>query len=882
MYDDGISAAVLRNSEVSFRIGFVQRTWNGSAVVSEDTYIHDNATPILYNGQEELTNAWVIVSRSQTLNGRLGINGHVRLILMDGVTLTCTEGVRVAVGHTLTIYGQKKGSGKLTANGRKYTAGIGSNDQDDGNNDSAGTINICGGTIVAQGGEDSAGIGGGNEATGGAINIYGGTVNATGGEDAAGIGCDDNGRNTDATSIIIYKGMIDAIGGEQGAGIGGGAGDTGTPIYIHGGVITANGTMNQDNQDSGAGIGGGKGSGTRGVYITGGWVIAAGENCATGIGGGGGGGSIRNIHISGGTVIATGGEDAAGIGGGAFTNMKGTIKITGTDTKVKATGGRCGTGIGAGGYTIIDGGGDMRGKIIIDCGASSRIEVYGGQEGAGIGAGLAGNMTGSVTIDGGNVYVKANSHGGAGIGGGAELLNIGGEGGNVFINGGYVEIWGVSSGAESIGHGDDDSKSGTLKLADHLRVTVGGEPIKRSKRTSECHSRNKNEKCVIEACPHGDFTYMVTENGHTPVCAWCYAPFQEEAHTYDSNPACACGYQSGMVAVHFAPGIEGSAEEMPDMLVMPGEALALPVCGFTAPEGKCFGGWIWECDDSVYAPDDPFTVTEELTLTARWLNLYTVTFVYDETGAPSEYDGEMPPVSLAEGSVWILPECGFTSPAGMRFRSWMVKNDGDDGYTAMNDGDEITVTADVTAAAKWSAEIDAIFSPGYEGAPEENYIIPVALYRVFYLPACMFTPPDGYEFDVWERDMEHIGTMRLNPGNGFTVTGRLTVTALWKLLPSFSNAGFVLPAETTEIEASAFEGIAAAIVEIPINCMSIGDYAFRDCVGLTMIRIPADCTLGLDVFDGCPKVYIFSAAGSPAESYCQSHSNCVFVEDTGD
>ena len=48
---------------------------------------------------------------------------------------------------------------------------------------------------------------------------------------------------------------------------------------------------------------------------------------------------------------------------------------------------------------------------------------------------------------------------------------------------------------------------------------------------------------------------------------------------------------------------------------------------------------------------------------------------------------------------------------------------------------------------------------------------------------------------------------------------------------------------------------------------------------LTQIRIPAGCTLGQDVFDGCVKVYIYGRAGSDAARYCDEHANCVFVDD---
>jgi len=95
--------------------------------------------------------------------------------------------------------------------------------------------------------------------------------------------------------------------------------------------------------------------------------------------------------------------------------------------------------------------------------------------------------------------------------------------------------------------------------------------------------------------------------------------------------------------------------------------------------------------------------------------------------------------------------------------------------------------------------------------------------------------------------------------------------------PAFGTPDFTLPAALTTVEEEAFEGIAASVVDVPEGCASIGDHAFRNCPNLTQIRIPANCELGEDVFEGCAMVYVFGAAGSSAEAYCSTHANCVFV-----
>lgn len=94
--------------------------------------------------------------------------------------------------------------------------------------------------------------------------------------------------------------------------------------------------------------------------------------------------------------------------------------------------------------------------------------------------------------------------------------------------------------------------------------------------------------------------------------------------------------------------------------------------------------------------------------------------------------------------------------------------------------------------------------------------------------------------------------------------------------PAFGTPDLIMPTETRVIGASAFEGIAAHIVTVSAGCTNIADYAFRNS-SVQHIRIPASCTLGTGVFDGCESVLIYGTAGSPAEAYCLNHSNCVFV-----
>ncbi|MBV1756301.1 MAG: S-layer homology domain-containing protein [Dethiosulfatibacter sp.] len=124
-------------------------------------------------------------------------------------------------------------------------AGIGSN---------KGVINISNGHITSTSTGSGAGIGGrGNRTNGGTINISGGTIVAQGGATGgAGIGGGHNGNAEDAPGSIINisAGDITATGGPYSAGIGGGYGTTAGEITITGGIINAFG-----NGESAIGIG---------------------------------------------------------------------------------------------------------------------------------------------------------------------------------------------------------------------------------------------------------------------------------------------------------------------------------------------------------------------------------------------------------------------------------------------------------------------------------------------------------------------------------------------------------------------------------------------------------------------------------------------------
>ena len=248
---------------------------------------------------------------------------------------------------TLTLKDDKEaGNGSLNAEGGELSAGIGACYEQGTKN-----IIITGSTVTATGGDGGAGIGGGDGGGAENITITGSTVTATGGSamgfGGAGIGGGSDGRNSDSNgkNITITGSTVTAKGGNGSAGIGGGVGGSGESITITGSTVTAEGG------NGAAGIGSGNG---KNITITGSTVTATGKYGGAGIGGGGfdGGGNGNHITITGSTVIATsegvgerGNRGGAGIGGGCIGNGE-NIAITGST--VTATGHFGGAGIGGG------------------------------------------------------------------------------------------------------------------------------------------------------------------------------------------------------------------------------------------------------------------------------------------------------------------------------------------------------------------------------------------------------------------------------------------------------------------------------------------------------------------------------------------------------
>ena len=135
--------------------------------------------------------------------------------------------------------------------------------------------------------------------------------------------------------------------------------------------------------------------------------------------------------------------------------------------------------------------------------------------------------------------------------------------------------------------------------------------------------------------------------------------------------------------------------------------------------------------------------------------------------------GSMEPVTVEEGSRYVLPACGFTAPDGQEFKAWEI------GGVEYNAGDGYVVLGNTEIKALWkdSAVIPTTFTITFNANGGTGSMEPVTVEEGsrYPLPACGFTAPAGQEFKAWE-----IGGIEYNAGDGYVVLGNTEIKALWK------------------------------------------------------------------------------------------------------
>lgn len=307
-----LEAGKFYRSTLTMTSGNTYRVYTSGTAYTDETIPTDavtitSTTTTWTGGKTYLVSGDVTISGSVALSGE----GDVNLILKDGALLTISGAIGGG-GNTLNIYGQKEGTGELSAkrtdeepiaitaknlnvHGGKIT--VPSSEQ---GIETGGTFTIYNGII------NTTGTANGIMALG-PMNVYGGEITATSTSGGAAISLYKEGSN-DNCNLTIAGGKVTATNTGSAAGI---AGTTANEnIIIKGGTVTATG-----------------GDFAEGIISYGTITISDGD--VTAKGGRGGIGLEGITTISGGTVTAIGGDAHEGSGGDGLAGFDGTLKVTG-------------------------------------------------------------------------------------------------------------------------------------------------------------------------------------------------------------------------------------------------------------------------------------------------------------------------------------------------------------------------------------------------------------------------------------------------------------------------------------------------------------------------------------------------------------------------
>ena len=282
---------------------------------------------------------------------------------------------------------------------------------------------------------------------------------------------------------------------------------------------------------------------------------------------------------------------------------------------------------------------------------------------------------------------------------------------------------------------------------------------------------------------YGDWSKDGTSHWHE--CADADCPNREEsikdkaAHVYtdDADTTCdVCGYERTVTPpapTEFIVTFDGNGGtgSMEPVTVEEGSRYVLPACGFTAPDGQEFKAW--EIGGIEYNAGDDYVVLGNTEIKALWKDSAVIPTTFTITFNANGGTGSMEPVTVEEGSRYVLPACGFTAPDGQEFKAWEI------GGIEYNAGDDYVVLGNTEIKALWkdSAVIPTTFTITFNANGGTGSMEPVTVEEGsrYVLPACGFTAPDGQEFKAWE-----IGGIEYNAGDDYVVLGNTEIKALWK------------------------------------------------------------------------------------------------------
>ena len=286
---------------------------------------------------------------------------------------------------------------------------------------------------------------------------------------------------------------------------------------------------------------------------------------------------------------------------------------------------------------------------------------------------------------------------------------------------------------------------------------------------------------------YGDWSKDGTSHWHE--CADADCPNRNEsikdkaAHVYtdDADTTCdVCGYERTVTPpapTEFIVTFDGNGGtgSMEPVTVEEGSRYVLPACGFTAPDGQEFKAW--EIGGVEYNAGDGYVVLGNTEIKALWKDSTVIPTTFTITFNANGGTGSMEPVTVEEGSRYVLPACGFTAPDGQEFKAWEI------GGVEYNAGDGYVVLGNTEIKALWkdSTVIPTTFTITFNANGGTGSMEPVTVEEGsrYPLPACGFIPPVNMQFSGWALSAD--GSVIAD--GAIMVTSNITLYAIWEPVP---------------------------------------------------------------------------------------------------